>query len=496
MMNRNIFILLALVLPLVMATLVSPDAGNEFDSGLLSFQFASDSPADYLPFIKALANYFLKNKGEPPNAVSETEIEGRKTFGAYHVYQDDATHLQNGGATTSETQVLFLNFMTLYAALTGEQQGMWGAYSYLRYYMMPHDGWESPELPDSKLVNRGDAKYMPPRLTHWLIDVSGKSRSGDAIFGTNTLYQIYGGPPMKCLEQKGNDQRYRFDSALDADQWLAEGLYWASAVYHLQDFSKDLLALRTSLKDCLVSVNKKRIMPFSRHWGANRVGNYGWKYTLEQFYTGYQDAATWYILEEPQIAQEIVAFLATAQTEYQKRYSILGPFMPVYEKGAFTWKGYDVNTHWMGFQYRTFAHLTHYYYLSGNATALPIIENFYRWVKKQWRNQGGRITIPTLLHKETESSANRLAGQVQEMGYSVNNHALMAQGLIYLAAKLKQSKYQTDAEALLNDLVHHRRNQLGAYPEPGGNIYGFHNAEVGIALCLYELLIGGRGHLH
>ncbi len=119
--------------------------GDESDRVRSSHQVASRSSVDYLPYIKALANYFLLNKGEPPNATRETEIEGRKALAAYHVYQDDATHLRNGGATTSETQVLFFNFMTLYAAITGDQQGMWGAYAYLRYYMMPHDGWESPE---------------------------------------------------------------------------------------------------------------------------------------------------------------------------------------------------------------------------------------------------------------------------------------------------------------------------------------------------------------
>ena len=448
MMNKNIF-LLVLALSFGMAVLFNSCEGKELESNFLSLQSSSDSSPYYLPFIKHLANYFLLNKGEPPNAVRETQIKGRKALGAYHVYQDDATHLQNGGATTSETQVLFFNFMTLYAALTGEQQGLWGAYSYIRYYMMPHDGWESPELPDSKLINRGKKRYMPPRLNHWLVDVSGKSKSGDAIFGANTPYQIYGEPPMACLKQEGTDQRYRFDSALDADQWIAEGLYWANTVYDLADLSEDILKLRTSLKDCLVSINENRIMPFSRHWGASRTGNYGWKDAIEQFYTGYQDPATWYILSEPQIAHEIVAFLATAQTEYQKRYGIIGPFVPVYEKGKFTWNGYDANTHWMGFQYRAFAHLAHYYYLSGDAATLPLLEKFYRWVKKNWRNRRGHIDIPTLLYKETETPRNRRAGHIQEMGYSANNHGLMAQGLIYLAAKLERSQYQKDAKAIL-----------------------------------------------
>ncbi|MCX5750651.1 MAG: hypothetical protein NT099_03135 [Candidatus Saganbacteria bacterium] len=121
-----------------------------------------------------LAKFFFDHDGDPPNAIHSFKVYDKEmiaAYGAYHVYEDDATHIGNGGAGTSEGQVLFFNFMTLYAALSGDKRGMEGAYNYIRYFMMPHDGKSSRQLPDYMLGSK-DPRWNP-YLIHWLIDISG-----------------------------------------------------------------------------------------------------------------------------------------------------------------------------------------------------------------------------------------------------------------------------------------------------------------------------------
>jgi len=202
-----------------------------------------------------------------------------------------------------------------------------------------------------------------------------------------------------------------------------------------------------------------------------------------------QAAGSWEIMGRHNVAESIVDFLADAQKEFSSHYGKSGPFMPVFKDGSFGWEGPDPNTHWMGFQYRTFAHLAHYYYLTGDKKAKKILENFVSWINKNTQNINGRLSVPQELHN---SGAN--IGNIRRLGYDPHAHGLISQGLIYMAARDNDANLKKKAELFLDDLANNRKSSKGSYkyvdPDPDNTgTYGFHNAEVGIALCLYELLL-------
>lgn len=456
----------------------------------------SQTSGKYIADIKQLYAYFASNSGDPPNASNSYKIDGSTAIMIYHVYQDAPTHIRNGGATTSEAG-LALNFSALYAGITGEAQLFEGTYNYLRYFMMPHDGWQSPQLPDSRLCNN---TYAPQGLTHWLIDLSGHAKTGDAIFGENVPYEVYATntgnprPSIPLLEGTSHpnlnaflpadNNTYKFSSALDADQWFVNGYYFATRYLPDKNFSQDISRSKASLVDCLMPDGKyKGVMRFGRYWGANLKEGWGWKANGNDLYAGYQDPAVWIIMGEPNVANNIVNFLVDAQNMYKEKYGILGPFMPVYsEKGEWGWKGADPNTQWTGFQYRAFAHLAFYYYLTGDINAKRVLDNFVKWVEANKKTSGSEIGIPSVLEKDS--------GRIAKIGYTPNDHGLLAQGLIFMAAKSNDKRCRILAEALLDDLVQNRKNEMGSYTEPSdGLIYGFHQAEVGIALCLHQILL-------
>ncbi|MFA4906612.1 MAG: glycoside hydrolase family 48 protein, partial [Candidatus Margulisiibacteriota bacterium] len=465
----------------------------------------------YLQVIQDLGNYFLNNQGNPPNATRRTEINGIGARAAFHVYEDNATHLCNGGATTSEAQALFFNFMALYAALTGKTEGAREAYAYLRYFMMPHDGAESPQLPDSQLGTGDDY----PFLMHWMIDLSGEAQArtcpdgtpGTGVFGENTTYNRYdptpASPPYASVARNtdgqvdltqrqagGGHHAASFSSAPDADQWLAEGAYWAQR-YGLGDAATFLLNLRRGMSEGLTpsdAENYPNTMRFAIFWGEDQAPNLAFRGTTYQLYTGYQDPAAWEILGRHEWAQNIVKFLTDAQKKYKRLYRQDGPFMPVFKDGQWGWEGDDPSTYWMGFQYRTFAHLAHYYYLTGDENTKKLLDKFVSWYKRNLRTAEGQVSIPLELENGEQNT-----GSIRRRGYGPNEFALMAQGLILMAAKENDSELQQEAEKLLDYMLTQRADN-GSFPYADPNpensgTYGFHNAEAGIAYGLYTLLL-------
>lgn len=465
----------------------------------------------YLQAVQALGDYFLNNQGNPPNATRRTEINGIAARAAYHLYEDNATHLCNGGATTSETQALFFNFMTLYAALTGNTEGAREAYAYLRYFMMPHDGAESPQLPDSRL-GAGD-NY--PVLMHWMIDLSGEAQArtcpdgtpGSGVFGENTTYNRYdptpASPPYASVAHNASGQvdltqrqvgggrhAASFSSAPDADQWLADGAYWAQR-YGLGDAATFLMNLRRGLSEGLTPSDAEsypNTMRFAIFWGEDQAPALAFRGTTYQLYSGYQNPAAWEIFGRHEWAQNMVKFLADAQKKFKRLYRQDGPFMPVFKDGNWGWEGDDPNTHWMGFQYRTFAHLAHYYYLTGDENAKKLLDKFVSWYKRNIRIAEDQVSIPLELENGEQNT-----GSIRRRGYGPNEFALMAQGLILIAAKVDNAQLRQEAEKLL-DFMLTQRAQNGSFPytdpDPENNgTYGFHNAEAGIAFSLYELLL-------
>jgi|GEM_PF-4611060 len=467
--------------------------------------------------IQALYNYFMGNSGDPPNASKIYKVDGKEAIMIYHVYEDRPTHLRNGGATTSEAG-LVLNFAALYAGITNNTRLLDGVYNYMRYFMMPHDGLESRQLPDSRLCA---PMFYPSRDAHWLVDLSGHARTGDAIFGENIGYKVYdpGFDPHPAIAQDnefglpdlrgvwrypdGREDRntYKFASALDAEQWIVDGYYFATK-YTDRDFSEDIAMARPSLLDALMPGGENQnVMRFGKYWGGNL--NEGWKWVDygNDLYTGYQDPASWVIMGEPDVAAAQVNFLFKAQKEFTKKNGVEGPFVPVCDQGSvwgwegtdtkseYVWKGADENTDWTGFQFRTFAHLAHYYYLTGDKKAKEILVKFILWVEGNKEINGTKIDLPFELDKET--------GEITKVRYSPHNHGLYAQGLIYLAARDNNKKYEDGATSLLDDLVKNRKNKFGAFTEPPNPpkedkalIYGFHQCEVGIAFSLYQILLG------
>lgn len=224
-------------------------------------------------------------------------------------------------------------------------------------------------------------------------------------------------------------------------------------------------------------------MKFSLQWDQN--GKLPWEGPL---YAGYQDPATYCLLGQEQVAQDIVTFLADAQMAYSG--TLPAAFMPIFVQDpqysgvnapGWTWDGRraDPNTHWAQFEYRTFAHLAKYYFLSGDQEARLILDGFQQWLSDRWTKENGLVTaIPITMITGTTGV---------ELGYRPGDFGLAAQGLIYLAARTGEANYRTDAEAFLAALA---RNQdtLGAFPNNDFR-FGFEQAEVGIAFALYELLL-------
>jgi hypothetical protein len=355
---------------------------------------------------------------------------------------------------------------------------------------------------------------------HWLIDVSGRSTSGDAVFGENVTFEIYTEDhvPRPRIAQTENsfqpelgdrfptlpsmhaflpgNNTYNFGCATDADQWFTEGLFWAQQT-GAADYTSDLKCFRQSLLRSLTSSTSgsgqpfpfPQVAQFTYYWGANMQTGIGWAGITPDIYSGYQTPAAWYIMGRPETAQKIVSFLGAAQAEYNSRYGISGPFMPVYAKDQFGWTGVDPNTEWMGFQYRSFAHLAFYYYLSSDEAARPILDTFYNWLSENLHEEeNGKISLPTWLNSTGDN-----IGQIAEFNYSPNHHGLVAQGLLYLAAATKEEKYKALAQKLLDDAVQNRQASDGSFPDPeprdGHNHrVTFRMAELGSALMLWDIL--------
>jgi hypothetical protein len=448
----------------------------------------------YAQALDDLFRYFLTNSGHSPAAtILDEETDA---LAAYHVRENAPTHLHNGEATTSETQELFYNLMVLCAVISDNAEPMKQAWNFISRHMMPHH----PNFWIPGLAN----KDYNPYLVHWLIDLSGKGRPGaeiNGVFGPRVLYNMYDPTsvpslhPYSCLPYNGksqtfvldrpltgSDSRYKFSAAMDADQWVVKGLYWANQ-FGLAETSETIVRFRTAMEDVLRPEQTDQYpntMRFGRYWGATLRENSGWRDTGEDIYAGYQDPAAWELMGRPLIAQDIVNFLFDSQLEFRKRHRELGPFMPVWsERQGFSWQGADPNTHWAGFQYRAFAHLAYYWYLTGDAKAQEVLENFYTWLNKNSSKRflSSQISIPLFLGD----------GKIDQKGYSPNHHGLVSQGLVAMAAR--ESRYVPDAKRFLDDLSLNRRNELGSYTDKDGLTYGFHNAEVGIAYALHQLLI-------
>ncbi|HHL40889.1 MAG TPA: hypothetical protein ENJ37_10320 [Deltaproteobacteria bacterium] len=231
---------------------------------------------------------------------------------------------------------------------------------------------------------------------------------------------------------------------------------------------------------------------FSYQW--NETGAMNWR---GPSYAGYQVPAAYYRMGHADVASRMAAFLRSSQDEYASRYSAAkGPFMPVHTRGlaenadydtpnTWTWNGPDTNTHWAGFQYRALSQLAHYYYLSGDATAKAVLDNWMAWLD-------GRIIGDPLYPGDPRgylppTTFVKDSGSYSYDYFSPDLHALIVQACIYKYWRDGDQKALLWHRRLLDDLVTNRKGADGSYK--ADYTYGFHNAEVGKAL---GMLITGR----
>jgi hypothetical protein len=421
----------------------------------------------YAEPVADLIEYFEDN----PDATQSFVVGEETTRALFHINPNTdfslANSLRNGQATTSESQALFFLFAVNYACLSGNTQLMEQSYNYVRYFMQPGDGWESPQLPDRQLAASAD---FPPGLMHWAVDVTGRGR-GPAVFGENICYDIYqtAAPAIATYpnthtvafdrsHKTGDNNAFVFSSAPDADLLWMEGLATASLA-GIADWADDYQRTASSgLNTTVSSDSSVSATPFSIVWGKG-AGSDGaaWTHVDSIFYSGYQDPAAWILVGQTDNAKGTVAFLKAAQDEYVNRYASFwknnaGPFMPVFKEGEFGWEGPDPKTDLCLFQYRTFANLAHYYYLTGDQTARDMLDKFYQWVKSVGSIAEGNIDLPARLYANTPLSGTYLG--VREINFSSpENAALLAEGISFMAARSGDTKLKTEAEYLLDDLA-------------------------------------------
>ena len=211
-------------------------------------------------------------------------------------------------------------------------------------------------------------------------------------------------------------------------------------------------------------------------------------------YSGYQCPAAWELAGEHETAALLMAFLKASQDEYASRYSVqAGPFMPVWvpistenpeEYGGtvetWGWNGPDTNTNWAGFQYRSLATVGHYYYLTGSSTALTVLDRWMAWLDSRILPDGAGWKVP--------SDFTKNAGTYAYNYFSPDFHALISQAMVFKAWRDGDTIARKWYRRLLDDLIARQRSD-GLFAQSSGDVYGFHQGEVGKAL---GMLINGR----
>ncbi len=453
----------------------------------------------YQQELHAIVNYFVAQSGNPKNGKlvpSKQFVVHEKAFLAvYHLAENEPSHLRNSGATTSEGQALFFQLAVLYAIISGDKSKMTESLSYITDYMMPHGPGESKQLPSALLYFSITANHHPV-LMHWLIDIAGNHANacGDRVIAEHTLYDIYqpgflevmtpslaldiNNLPDFSQRRVSNNANATFSSALDADQWLAEGLAMALH-YGVCEETSLLKDIKQSLQWALSnSGTYKNVMQFCYYWGGHTQEKWGFSGTIEHLYSGYQSPDVWVMLSEPEIAKSIVSFLKDAQDAYPNQ---AGFFMPVYCQGTFGWEGPDTKTHWTGFQFRTFAHLAQYYRLTRDQNAKKVLDKFLNAVIKNGTINDKTVILPLCLEKNS--------GRVTESAFSPHESGLFAQGLIHLFAGSEHRNYLTLADYVLQSIIKNKNNVGGLTQLSDNKTYGFHNSEIGKAFAYYTLYI-------
>lgn len=219
----------------------------------------------------------------------------------------------------------------------------------------------------------------------------------------------------------------------------------------------------------------------------NILGLTGWR---GPSYAGYQVPNPWVYHNLPD-AVECLVFLRDAQLEYQKRYGVIGPFMPVFYRnleenaqygtiGTFGWDGPDPNTNWAGWQFRAISAVGEAYYSIFKTTgqkdeeAKFILKSFLNWVSQY------------LEDNDALPSDFRTDGTVETNYTSPDFWCLLGRACLN---KLKVDDTDTIAYQLLERCVMElleiqlkTGDKAGAFTYPSQLVYIFHQSEVMVTL--------------
>lgn len=204
--------------------------------------------------ITNLQNYLEGNVGPPPNARSQ---EG----GIYHEYHALTHGAMVTGSTTSETMALVLYYHAVYGSIHHDFSYFDRTLNYIRNYKMPHDGQETPRLPDSNHDFQGEPPPYFPCLVHWLIDIDGKTKIGGVPIPPNTAYLTYEGDPSNPDPDRPAylaPDDYKYASAPDADQWMVDTLYLAFQSTGKHEYKNLADCMVASLNDGLTAIEDFR----------------------------------------------------------------------------------------------------------------------------------------------------------------------------------------------------------------------------------------------
>ncbi len=178
----------------------------------------------------------------------------------------------------------------------------------------------------------------------------------------------------------------------------------------------------------------------------------------------------------PAMAAKITGFMRDAQNAYAAKFPAAtpGPFMPRY--GRWSWEAiadnelnqwYFEGDEWYGYEYRALLSCAYYYYLTGDATAKAVLDEWMGWINAKIITVSGHYAAPDSFNADGTG------------GYTMNGpcyaHACIAAACIY--------KYWRDGDAvakgwyraLLDDL---HNNYKITNPAPGaGSLYGAYDSE-------------------
>jgi len=436
--------------------------------------------------LNQVLNYFQMT-GPKPNASKKIKTEAGEFTVPYHIFQNKPSHIMDNGGTTSETLARYAMLL----ALAGSEKDFNKMLNYIRLYLIPNDGMESKQLPDSIFGNNSecleDDNAKAPILMHWLISLgSGNNPPG---FKENQLYDIFqntqtvinyndkGIPKISSYNNPYGD--WKFSSAADADTWLVEALTMAYASGKSIDhqFGKKYAeGLRCLLNER--SGGQKQLVMFNYTWGMK---NGPWLSKGRFFYASYQNPALYYNLGMEETARLQSLLILDSQIQYGSLYGDNGPFCPsLATQNYWTFESRpDPNGGWAGFNFRTAANLAKYAFLSKDSASAEGSEKFFEWLKRKSKVSNGIITgLPgDWKEKEKFSIAD----------IEPNSLGLVIQFLVWYK-NFQTGQKKEEAEQYLRFALKGAENLLGKKPWlKGKDTYGYAMAELGIGLALVEL---------